>query len=200
MDVLEDLLAEVRACTVCADQLPLGPRPTLRAHEDARLLIVGQAPGTRVHETGVPWNDPSGDRLRQWLNIDRDVFYDERKIAIIPMGYCYPGKSKNGDLPPRKECAELWLGRLLACFPNIECTLLIGQYAQAHYLGKRRKKTLTDTVKAWREYMPEYFPLVHPSPRNVFWLQKNPWFEDELVPELRKVTDIMLSSFAVDSS
>jgi uracil-DNA glycosylase len=139
-----------------------------------------------VHETGIPWNDPSGDRLRGWMDVPRDVFYDERRIAIIPMGFCYPGRGKGGDLPPRKECAELWLERLLARLPNIELTLLMGQYAHAYYLGSRRKKTLTDTIRAWREYLPDYMPLVHPSPRNMGWLKKNPWFEKDMVPELRK--------------
>lgn len=185
-ETLDALLEQVRACRACEAELPLGPRPVLRAHEDARVLIVGQAPGTRVHETGIPWNDPSGDRLRSWMDVDRDVFYDEKRFAIIPMGYCYPGKGKSGDLPPRRECAELWLDRLLAQLPNIRLTLLIGQYAQAHFLGKRREKTLTETVKDWRAYWPDYLPTPHPSPRNTFWLRQNPWFEDEVVPALRE--------------
>jgi uracil-DNA glycosylase len=182
---MPQLLREVRACRVCEKHLPLGPKPVLRAHPDARLLIVGQAPGTRVHATGVPWNDPSGDRLRQWLGVDRDTFYDECRVAIIPMGFCYPGRGRSGDLPPRPECAELWHGRLLGEIPRLRLKLLVGQYAQAHYLGQRRKKTLAATVQACREYLPELFPLPHPSPRNILWLKRNPWFEAEVVPLLR---------------
>ncbi|MBI4558638.1 MAG: uracil-DNA glycosylase family protein [Candidatus Hydrogenedentes bacterium] len=184
---LDALLAEVRACRICADFLPLGPRPILRARTSARLLIVGQAPGTRVHATGIPWNDPSGDRLRSWLDLSREGFYDESRIAIIPMGYCYPGRdARGGDLPPRKECAEHWLGRLLAHLPHIETTLLVGQYAQTHYLGARTKDSLTEIVRAWRQYAPQYFPLPHPSFRNLAWLKRNAWFEEELIPALRK--------------
>jgi uracil-DNA glycosylase len=183
---LSRLLTEVRACCACAGQLPFEPRPVLRAHQDARVLIVGQAPGTRVHQTGIPWNDPSGDRLRQWLSIDRDTFYDETRFAIIPMGYCYPGRGRSGDLPPRRECAALWLDRLLAQLPNLRLTLLVGQYAQAHYLRGRRKATLTLTVRAFREYLPHYLPLPHPSPRNQFWLQRNPWFARQVLPALRR--------------
>lgn len=183
---LASLLAEVRACRACEGLLPFEPRPVLRAGVEARVLIVGQAPGTRVHQTGIPWNDPSGDRLRQWLGVDRERFYDERYFAIIPMGYCYPGRGKSGDLPPRRECAELWLDRLLEHLPNVKLTLLVGQYAQAHYLGERRKASLTETVRAWREYRPRYLPLPHPSPRNNLWLRRNPWFDDEVVPALRR--------------
>jgi uracil-DNA glycosylase len=152
----------------------------------ARLLVVGQAPGRKVHDTGIPWNDPSGDRLRSWLGMDRDTFYDESRIAIIPTGLCFPGTGKGGDLPPRPECAPLWHPPLLAELPNIRLTLLIGQYAQAYYLGPRRKKTLTETVAAWKEYLPEYLPLPHPSPRNQMWLKRNPWFERDLLPVLRQ--------------
>ena len=183
---LRDLLTRVRSCEICAEHLPLGPRPVLRAHTDARILIVGQAPGTRVHETGIPWNDPSGDRLREWLRLDRDQFYDERQVAIVPMGFCYPGRGRSGDLPPRPECAETWHDELLERMPRIELKLILGQYAFARYLGVSRKKSLTETVRAWKEYRPGLIPLPHPSPRNNIWLKKNPWFEDEVVPYLRR--------------
>jgi uracil-DNA glycosylase len=182
---LASLLAEVRACRLCEADLPLGPRPVLRAGETARLLIVGQAPGTRVHETGIPWNDPSGDRLREWLAVDRGTFYDESRIAIIPAGFCYPGRKGAGDAPPRPECAPRWHPPLLAALPAIELVLLVGRYAQAHYLGSRRKRTLAATVSAWREYGPRYLPLPHPSPRNRLWLRRNPWFEARILPVLR---------------
>lgn len=180
------LLKEVRACRACEAELPFEPRPVLRATTTARLLIVGQAPGTRVHETGIPWNDPSGERLRQWMGVDRERFYDESRIAIIPMGYCYPGRAKSGDLPPRSTCAELWLDQLLAHLPEVRLTLLIGRYAQSHYLGRRRKPTLTETVRAWRDYQPSYLPLPHPSGRNNIWLHRNKWFEAEVLPVLRR--------------
>ena len=182
---LDRLLSDVRACRICEAELPLGPNPILRAKRSARILIIGQAPGTKVHQTGIPWNDPSGKRLREWMKISDEEFYDESKISIIPMGFCYPGKGKSGDLPPRKECAEHWHKKLLNSLPNIRLTLLIGQYAQTHYLNDIGD-TLTDTVKAWRKYAPKYFPLPHPSPRNIAWLKKNSWFESKTVPQLRK--------------
>ena len=185
-DDLTALIGRARACRVCAAHLPLGPRPVLRAAESAGLLIVGQAPGTKVHETGVPWNDASGERLRQWLALERAVFYDQTRIAILPMGFCYPGRDKHGgDNPPRPECAPLWHPPLTAKLPNIALILLIGLYAQRFYLGKARKGSLTETVKAWRDYGPAHLPLPHPSWRNTAWLRKNPWFEQELVPALR---------------
>jgi uracil-DNA glycosylase len=184
---LAALVEKARACRVCEAHLPLGPRPTLRASATAKLLIVGQAPGTKVHETGIPWNDASGDRLRRWLNLDRDVFYDESRIAIMPMGLCYPGVDKNGgDSPPRPECAPLWHPPLLALMPQVELVLLVGSHAQAWYLGKQRRKSMTDTVAAWRDYLPRFIPTPHPSWRNTGWLKRNPWFEAELVPELRR--------------
>ena len=189
---LERLLREVRACRACEKSLPLGPRPILRASSTARILVVGQAPGTRVHETGVPWNDPSGDRLREWMNVDRKTFYDESRIAIIPMGLCYPGKGKGGDLPPRRECAEIWLDRLLALLPALKLTILCGRYAHRHYLGKREKKTLTKTVRAWREYIPQYIVLPHPSPRNIKWFRTNAWFHEEVIPDLRTRVEELL--------
>lgn len=182
---MESLLAAVRNCRVCAAHLPLGPRPVLQAAETSRILIVGQAPGMRVHTTGIPWDDASGERLRGWMGVGKDIFYDESRIAIIPMGYCYPGRGSSGDLPPRRECAELWLTQLLAKLPQIEMTLLIGQHAQRHFLGSRRKSSLAETTKAWREYAPQYIALPHPSPRNTPWLQRNSGFEQELLPELR---------------
>lgn len=186
MSALDKLLREAHACTVCAPHLPHEPRPVLRAAATARLLIVGQAPGRKVHDTGIPWNDPSGDRLRSWLSMDRDTFYDESRIAIIPTGLCFPGTGKQGDLPPRPECAPLWHPPLRAALKDIRLTLLIGQYAQAYYLGTRAKKNLTETVAAWEEYLPEYLPLPHPSPRNQMWLKRNPWFERDLLPVLRQ--------------
>ncbi|MEP7062004.1 MAG: uracil-DNA glycosylase family protein [Betaproteobacteria bacterium] len=184
---LDGLLAAVRSCRACEKHLPLGPRPVLRAAATARILVVGQAPGLRVHTTGIAWDDPSGARLRTWMGLEPSGFYDESQIAIIPMGYCYPGRGNGGDLPPRPECATLWLDRLLAKLPRIELTLLIGQYAQRHFLGRRRKGTLTETVMAWREFAPRYFPLPHPSPRNTAWFQRNAWFEQELLPVLREL-------------
>jgi uracil-DNA glycosylase len=182
---LTSLLAEVRACRLCAAHLPNPPKPILRAAASARVLIVGQAPGRRVHASGIPWNDPSGDLLREWLEIDRDTFYDERRIAIIPAGFCYPGKGPSGDLPPRPECAPHWHPRLRALLPRIRLTLLVGSYAQAYYLGGRRKRTLADTVRARDEYLPGFFPLPHPSPRNRLWMKRNAWFEAQALPQLR---------------
>ena len=183
---LDQLLAEVRACRICAAHLPLGPRPVLRAKRSARILIIGQAPGTKVHDSGVPWDDRSGDRLRDWLAIDRETFYDDRQIAIIPMGFCYPGRDKNGgDNPPRPECAPEWHPKLLPALTGVTLTLLVGSYAQTHYLGKRRGRTMTETVERWQEYLPQYLPTPHPSWRTTGWVRKNPWFETELVPVLR---------------
>ena len=181
------LLARIRACTQCATQLPHGPRPVIQAHPAARLLIIGQAPGARVHESGVPWQDASGKQLRAWLGIDEATFYDPEKIALMPMGFCFPGKGKAGDLPPRPECAPLWHAKVLEHLPDIRLTLLIGQYAQQHYLGVAAGENLTATVRAFKEHLPRYLPLPHPSPRNRFWLVKNPWFDAELVPLLRQV-------------
>lgn len=189
---LETLLHAVRACRACASDLPLGPRPVLRASASARILIVGQAPGLRVHTTGIPWDDPSGERLRAWMGVGKEMFYDAARIAIIPMGYCYPGRGKGGDLPPRRECAQLWLDQLLARMPQIALTLLIGQYAQRHFLGRRRKASLTETVSAWPQYAPHYIPLPHPSPRNQPWFKRHPWFEQELIPVVRARINALL--------
>ena len=181
----EQILMQARACTLCEAHLPLGPRPVLQMAPQARIMIIGQAPGVKVHNTGIPWNDPSGDTLRRWLNLSREQFYDPQLMAIMPMGFCYPGKGKTGDLPPRPECAPAWHQQLLAVLPNIELTLLIGQYAQRYYLNKRYK-TLTETVRHWQEFAPKILPLPHPSPRNRYWLMNNPWFENEELPALRQ--------------
>lgn len=186
-ETLETIIREVRSCERCRSHLPLGPRPVLRAAPSARLLIVGQAPGRRVHETGVPWNDPSGDRLRDWLQLGRDQFYDETRIAIIPTGLCFPGTGPGGDLPPRPECAPHWHPRLVPLLPKLQIALLVGSYAQAYYLGDRRRKTLTQTVRAWRDYLPHFLPMPHPSPRNQMWLKRNPWFAQEVLPFVRNV-------------
>ena len=179
-------LSQARACRLCAATLPLGPRPVLVLPPRARLLIVGQAPGTRVHETGIPFNDRSGDRLRDWLSIDRATFYGNPRLGILPMGLCYPGVDRNGgDKPPMKICAPTWHPRLIPLLPEIELTLLVGSYAQAYYLGNRRKATMTATVAAWRDYLPDFLPLPHPSWRNTGWLRRNPWFDAEILPELR---------------
>lgn len=183
---MKRLLSEVRACTVCADSLEHGPRPVLAAHPKARVLIIGQAPGAKVHASGVAWADKSGERLRSWMGVDDETFYDERRIALMPMGFCYPGKGASGDLPPRPECAPLWHPKLLAKMPDVKLTLLIGMYAQGEYLGDKAKKTLTESVRAWKDYGAKTMPLPHPSPRNGIWLRRNEWFEDELVPVLRR--------------
>ena len=192
---LSALLERARACRLCDPHLPHGCRPTLRATAGARLLIVGQAPGARVHATGVPWNDPSGDRLRQWLDLDRADFYDESRIAIVPMGLCYPGTApRGGDHPPRPECAPLWHPPLRAALTGVRLTLLIGQYAQAYYLGGRRRRTMTDTVAAWRDYGGEVIPLPHPSWRNTAWIARHPWFAADLLPELRRRVHAVLEA------
>jgi uracil-DNA glycosylase len=184
----DKLVAEIHACRLCAAQLPFGPRPVMQASLQSRLLIVSQAPGRKVHETGIPFNDVSGDRLREWLGVDKSVFYDAAKIAIVPMGFCFPGTSKGGDLPPRPECAPTWHPQLLPMLKQVRLTLAVGQYALVGLLGDNRGRTLTDTVLAWREHLARgLLPLPHPSPRNQLWLKRNPWFEAELLPELRKL-------------
>jgi uracil-DNA glycosylase len=179
------VLKEVRACTICAAQLPQGPRPVVQADALARILIAGQAPGSRVHASGVPFDDASGERLRQWMGISRDQFYDPQQVAILPMGFCYPGTGSSGDLPPRRECAPQWRARLLQALPRIELTLVIGQYAMAWHLPAAATVNLTDTVRAWREHGSAVMPLPHPSPRNNIWLKANPWFALEVVPALQ---------------
>jgi uracil-DNA glycosylase len=182
---MKDLLQRIKGCTHCSAHLPLGPNPVLAASERSKILVIGQAPGTRVHASGIPWNDASGKELRRWLGVSPDLFYDPTVFGIIPMGFCYPGRGKGGDLPPRPECAPFWHGELLPRMPDIQLTLLIGQYAQQYYLGKSRKKNLTETVRHYADYLPEFFPLVHPSPRNKLWQKRNPWFEEEVLPVLR---------------
>lgn len=182
---LVDLLDDIKNCQFCTD-LPLGPNPVVSAKRSAKVLIIGQAPGTRVHASGIPWNDPRGDRLRSWMGLNKDQFYNTADIAIVPMGFCYPGRGKSGDLPPRLECAPKWHRQILEQLPKVALTLLIGQYAQSYYLNDKYK-TLTDRVKHWRDYLSEgYLPLVHPSPRNQRWLKSNPWFENEVIPFLRQ--------------
>ena len=184
---LEKLLKDIRACRICEEFLPHGVRPVLHVSMTAKLCVVSQAPGLRVHETGLSFNDRSGDRLREWMGVDRETFYDESRIAIAAMAFCFPGYNAQGhDLPPRKECAAQWRKRLFETLPPFELTLLVGSYAQAWHLGNRAKKNMTDTVKAWQEYRPRYLPLPHPSWRNTGWLKKNPWFEEELLPYLRR--------------
>jgi uracil-DNA glycosylase len=184
---LARLLAEIRACTLCRAHLPLGPRPVVRGAATARLLIISQAPGTRVHESGLSFDDRSGDRLRDWLGLDRAAFYDESRVAIMPMGFCYPGRlPAGGDAPPRPECAPLWHARLLAAWPEVRLTLLVGTYAIAYYLGRRAAPTMTATVARWREFLPRELPLPHPSWRTTGWERRNPWFAAELLPELRR--------------
>jgi uracil-DNA glycosylase len=177
---------EARACEICRDHLPHPPRPVFLVGRAARLLVVGQAPGRRVHETGIPWNDPSGDVLREWLALGREAFYDTSRIAIVPVGLCYPGTQDGADLPPCRECAPAWQPRFRAALPSITLTLLVGSYAQAYYLGGKRKASLAETVRAYRDYLPEFFVLPHPSWRNKLWLGKNPWFAEDVVPALRR--------------
>ena len=181
---LETLLTEVRACTICTG-LPLGPKPLLQADSAAQILLVGQAPGSKTHEKGRPFDDVSGKRLRDWLGVTEEQFYDPRLFAIIPMGFCFPGTGRGGDMPPRPECAPAWRQPLLDALPNIRLTLVLGQYAMNWHLGERRSRTLTDTVKRWREFWPELLPLPHPSPRNIRWFKANPWFETDVIPVLQ---------------
>ncbi len=185
-DDLQPLLTDIRQCRECEAHLPHGPRPILAASTASRILIIGQAPGSRVHDSGVAWDDPSGVRLRDWMGISPDEFYDESKIALVPMGFCYPGTGRSGDLPPRKECAELWHERLLGHLTNVKLTLVIGRYAQNYRLGDTLKSTLTKTVESWKDYTPANLPLPHPSPRNNRWLKHNPWFLKDVVPYLRR--------------
>lgn len=183
---MTELIEEIRQCRLCEERLLLGPRPVLQYSQGAKILVAGQAPGTKVHQTGIPFNDPSGDRLRQWMGIDRSIFYDADQINIIPMGFCYPGRlPKGGDLPPDPLCAQTWHDQIFASRPAYDLVLVIGQYAQAYHLKGRMEKTLTQTVEKWQTFTPFYLPMPHPSPRNRFWLSKNSWFEETVVPYLQ---------------
>ena len=190
---LNHLLADVRGCTVCAAHLPLGPRPIVQLGAAARLVIIGQAPGSKVHESGVPWRDDSGKRLRDWLGIEDAIFYDPDRVALMPMGFCYPGAANGADLPPRPECAPLWHDSLLAELPNRRLVLLIGIHAQAHYLRLGKRATLTETVRGFSAYLPRYFPLPHPSWRSTGWMSRNPWFQTDVLPVLRQTVNKALA-------
>jgi len=187
------LLAEIRSCTVCAPFLSFGPRPVVQLSPQAKILILSQAPGKKVHESGIPFTDASGKRLREWMGIDRNIFYDKEKIAILPMGLCYPGKGKTGDLPPRRECAGTWHASILKHLLNVHLTLVVGRFAQHYYLPQSKRSTLTDTIRCWRSFRPEIIPLPHPSPRNTLWLRRNPWFAEEVLPSLRQSVEEILS-------
>ena len=180
----EELHREIKACTICAEHLPLGPRPVVQFSPRSRILIVGQAPGTKVHASGVPWDDDSGDRLREWLGLDKAAFYDPDTIALVPMGFCYPGRASGGDAPPRKECAPQWHDRVLGLLPDDRLTLLVGAYAQAAYLPETKKLSMTERVRRFADFAP-VFPLPHPAWRVRLWAAKNPWFESDVLPELR---------------
>ncbi|MBY0067240.1 MULTISPECIES: uracil-DNA glycosylase family protein [Empedobacter] len=181
----DKLIEEVRACKVCEPFLPLGANPIVQANPMSKIAIIGQAPGLRVHETGVPWNDASGNELRKWLNVTVDQFYNPELFALLPIGFCYPGKGKSGDLPPRKECAPLWHTSLLDEMKEIQLILLIGQYSQKYYLKNKMNKNITENILNFNDYLPDYFPLPHPSPRNFIWMNKNPWFKENVLPELK---------------
>lgn len=183
---MQNLLLKIKNCSTCKAHLPLGPNPVLRAHSESKIVVIGQAPGSKVHASGIPWSDASGKQLRKWLGVTEEEFYDVNKFAILPMAFCYPGRGKGGDLPPRKECAPQWHEQLWDLMPSVEMVLLIGLYAQKYYLKMNARKTLTETVANFETYLPNYFALPHPSPRNCFWLTRNPWFEESVVPELQR--------------
>jgi len=194
-DSFIELIHSVRSCTLCAEHLPHGVRPVLQINPKAKILIAGQAPGRKVHESGIPFDDASGDRLREWMQVSKEIFYNDEDIAILPMGFCYPGTGKSGDLPPRPECEIAWREKLMQQLPNLELILVIGQYAQSYHLSEK-KKTLTETVQCWQEYIEaddvSILPLPHPSPRNNIWLKRNPWFEIDVLPTLKKrIEDIL---------
>ncbi len=183
---MEDLLAEIRACRVCQEFLPNAPKPIIQASKSSKIVIIGQAPGQKVQESGIPWDDASGDNLRKWLNIDKQTFYDEKVFALVPMGFCFPGTGKSGDLPPRPECASLWHQKTLSEMTDVRLVVLIGQFAQNYYLENSRKQTLTETVRDYKEYLPKFFPLPHPSPRNNIWQKKNKWFKEHVIQALQE--------------
>ena len=186
------LIEDAQKCNICAAYLPHGCRPVFTVHPKAKILIIGQAPGRKVHETGIPWDDASGKRLRDWLGVDDTIFYDPEIFSLLPMGFCYPGTGKSGDLPPRPECAPKWHDVFINTMPGIKLTLLFGQYAQGRYLGDKMKRNLTETVRNWQEYAPQYLPLPHPSPRNQIWERRNPWFGEEVLPYLKeKITEVI---------
>jgi uracil-DNA glycosylase len=188
------LLKQIRSCRECEKHLEFGVNPIVAASKKSKIIIIGQAPGRIVHNTSIPWNDKSGDNLRNWLGVDKATFYNENIIALMPMGFCYPGSGKTGDLAPRPECAPLWHSKLMASMSEASLVLLIGQYAQDYYLGKKAKGTLTETVQHFKTYLPKYFPLPHPSPRNNIWQAKNEWFGKEVLPALkRKVKQVVKS-------
>ena len=194
MSSFDSLISDIKNCRVCEKFLPLGPRPVVSVSKKSKILIIGQAPGTKVHASGIPWDDQSGKNLRAWLNVTNEQFYDPDLFGIVPMGFCYPGKGKSGDLPPRKECAPLWHETLLKELPELEMVLLIGVYAQKYYLKSEVKKNLTETVLHFSEYLPKNFVLPHPSPRNAIWMKKNPWFAHDVLPELQKRTHEIISN------
>jgi len=183
---MRDLIRDIHNCKACAAKLPHHPNPIVQISKESKILIIGQAPGRRVHETGIPWNDPSGNKLRTWLGVSSENFYDPSLFSIVPMGFCYPGKGKSGDLPPMPECAKLWHQKIIEEFESSPLIILIGQYAQRHYLKETYRGNLTETVKNYQEYLPTYFPLPHPSPRNQNWLKVNPWFSNEVLPALKE--------------
>jgi uracil-DNA glycosylase len=183
---MKEIIEQVKTCALCAENLQLGPKPVLSVHPLSKILIIGQAPGIKVHSTGIPWNDKSGEQLRRWLGVSHETFYNVRDFAIMPMGFCYPGKGPGGDLPPSPVCAPHWHERILVQLKRIELTILVGLYAQKYYLGKNMYNTLTETVRNYKDYLPSYFPIVHPSPRNGIWMRRNPWFETAVVPQLQR--------------
>ena len=193
LSTMNDLIRQVKKCTHCAAHLPHGCRPIFTVHPNAKILIIGQAPGRKVHESGIPWDDASGRRLRDWLGVDDPTFYNPQIFSLVPMGFCYPGTGKSGDLSPRPECAPKWHAPLINMMPEIKLTLLFGQYAQGRYLGNKMKRNLTETVRHWQAYAPIYLPLPHPSPRNQIWERKNPWFGEEVLPYLKKVVAAVIS-------
>jgi uracil-DNA glycosylase len=187
------LIKEIKNCQLCLPHLENGVNPILRLSTESKIIIIGQAPGSIVHKTGIPWDDKSGERLREWLRVSRKDFYTPNKFGLLPMGFCYPGKGKNGDLPPRPECAPKWHKPIIKELKEVKLTLLIGQYAQKYYLEKEAKNNLTHTVKNYNNYLPHFIPLPHPSPRNNIWLKKNPWFKEEVIPVLQQRVQIIIN-------